>query len=264
MKIDMAKAEYVAEIKGLGKAYRCFAPFDEQLKAFREVGIRHPISVRDTAYARLQGNLMQGTRTAHAPIYAPNENGVLVRTSPLVTNLRKAKKATQSHRGRHYFTQPLEIYEKVVEQAEKDSSKEPEKRKAVVLPSRQNFDVDRDSEIARFLFQDTREEYFDEFRKGNNICFYNLNQDTIDSQEGAIVNYLWFGSTDYDSVLDGDNWSLRDAYRTFGVLRDGEDICSQKFVKQQVESYTPAEIRKVLKNLKISGLEKQIISQLRK
>ena len=66
----MAQVKSLGKIEGLGELVVCNAPFDKQLASLKESGVRYPITIRDTAYARLHNGPLDGTRTCHAPLYA--------------------------------------------------------------------------------------------------------------------------------------------------------------------------------------------------
>ena len=230
----MSELEFIGYIKGLGEIARIYAPFDKQLIALKEAGIKYPISVRDTAYIRLNNGPKEGTRTCHAPLYYQKSPVVLAMKSPLVTDLEMAKQAVDAHRNnKYFFTEDGSLYEKFHKIAEKDKSKSPEKRRAVIFPIRDTYRLQKGNNISETLFQDTEDDYFNEFVK-NGLTFYLINKEIVDSQKGTLVNYLWFDSPDSESDLDGNGRILNYGSRAFGVSRSrghAEGVAHEKLKK---------------------------------
>ncbi|MFA5019628.1 MAG: hypothetical protein WC533_00865 [Candidatus Pacearchaeota archaeon] len=231
------------------RVYRAEAPLDEQLKLFKEKGIRYPISIRDMAYGRSNGKLMKGTRTCHAPIYAPNSEVVVAMVSPLVKNQELAEQAVQAHKENRWFVRSVKLYETFREQAEIDKDKSPEKRRAVILPSRQTFYLGGDSYVSETLFRDMRERYFNDFAKREKLKFFLIPKGDVDSlpEDKCILNYLWFGSADYDSGVDGDR-GLNCSSRAFGVSESAPKAHARKKLLPRVTSpYSPKQLAGSLK-----------------
>src|SRR3989344_5685689 len=191
------------EIKGLGKVGIEYALFDIQLNKFKEAGTKFPyvMDVRNIAYMRLNEGPKDEARTCHAPIYAKDSPIIIAKVSPLIKDFKMAEQAVKSNRNNQYFTtNDTEIYNKYAKIAEKDKSKDPEKRRALILPSKEIYLIKPDSEEAQALFKDTRKEYFETFCK-NGINFYPVNKDFVNNQKGSLVEYLWFGYPDIGSDL---------------------------------------------------------------
>jgi len=224
----MEKATLVRYVKGLGDIYSIEKPFDEQLNILNKIGIKYPISVRDTAYLRLKGKYHLGTRTCHAPIYTKNSPTIIARVSPLVEDLEMAKKAVQAHKNNEYFIFDKDVYGKWEKIAQTDKTKRPENRRAIFLSERNDYKIHKDSDEARFLFQDTRKDYFNEFVSGGSIQSWQIDSKKVDSHDGTIINYLWFYSLVVVSVLDFGDWSLGYDGRALGVLMKASEAGSRK------------------------------------
>ncbi len=254
----MTEAKLIENVEGLGDIYLIEKPFDKQLDVFNKIGIKYPTSVRDTSYLRLKGNCRLGTRTCHAPIYAKDSRVIIARVSPLVTNLEMAEKAVQAHRNNNYSVFDKSIYGKWEKIAQNDKTKKPENRNAIFLSERNDYKIHEDSDEARFLFQDTRKDYFNKFVLRDSIQSCQINPETVDSQDGTIVNYLWFGGPGGSSYLDFRDRDLYFHLRAFGVLKKASEAGSKKFSSF---SYNQVEyaLKIVLGKEGLTGLEKKII-----
>jgi len=235
----------IQEIKGLGKVGIVYKSFDIQLNKFKEAGAKFPyvMDVRNIAYMRINKGPKDGARTCHAPIYAKDSPIIIARVSPLIKDFKMAEQAVKANRNGNYFvTEDTEIYDKYAEIAEKDKNKDPEKRMALILPSKEKYLIKPNSEEAQALFKDTRKEYFETFCK-NGINFYPLDKDFVDRQKGSLVEYLWFGHPGYDSDLDGYYRDLNLDSRAFGVLSETSEAGSKK-----ISTPTLDQIIKILKD----------------
>ena len=238
------ETENLGYVKGLGEIHRINAPFVVQLGAFREIGIKAPVSVRDTSLIRLSGKSTEGTRTCHAPVYLKNSPTIVARMSPLVRNLGMAQKAVNAHKSSEYPVFGSSIYAQWEKIAKQDKGKKPEKRRAIILPERKDFDIHRDSDEAEFFWQDKRKEYFKRFVSADKVIAYQIDPETVDSQDGAIVNYLWFSYPVYGSDLLLGDWSLDIDYGAFGVLEKTSEAGLQKISGNLVRHYTQREAKK--------------------
>ena len=226
------------EIKGLGKVGIVYNSFDKQLKEFKEAGAKFPyvMDVRNMAYMRLNKGPKEGARTCHAPIYAKDSPIIIARFSPLIKDFKMAEQAVEANRNNQYFTtNDTEIYDKYAKIAEKDKSKEPEERMALMLPSKENYLIKPNSEEAQALFKDTGKEYFKTFCK-NGINFYPVDKDFVNRQKGSLVGYLWFRHPGDVSDLDGNGRDLLSDYRAFGVLSETSEAGSKKIVPYSLKS----------------------------
>ena len=220
----MAKPQHIKQIRGLGRLYLSEAPLDEQLRELRSARVEYPISLRDASYARLHGGPTYATRTCHANILARNSPVIVARISPLVETLKMARIAVEAHSATQYpvFDKSVygDIYGKWLAIAEKDRTKKPKDRRAFFLEQRGDHRIHKDSEQAMALWQDTREDYFNKIVRGDSVESFQVNPNRVDSQDGTIINYLWFDGVDGGSdllfwgrVLDYDN-------RALGVLKN--------------------------------------------
>ena len=241
----------IAYVKGLGEVVETAADFYSELKELKLGGARL-ISPRDEAYARLQtigkDNIGEddGTRTRAGFDYAKEQLPILRLNSRLL-NPALAKKAVKSNRANAYFhTETTEEYEQSLKQAEKDMSKEPSKRSAVVLPSRDNFTMsDKENwEVLEAVLKDQAEPYF---KFNGPITVYPVDKKVVDAQDGTIETVLWFRNLRNWSDFSGISWDLGNAYRARGVRESAEGTA--KISKQSINSYTSKQAQKYLKIL---------------
>ena len=233
------------EVKGLGNVGIVYNSFDKQLKEFKEAGAKFPyvMGVRNIAYMRLNKGPKDGARTCHAPIYAKDSPIILARVSPLIKDFKMAEQAVKANRnGKYFVTKDTEVYDIYAKIAEKDKSKNPSERRALILSSKEIYLIKPNSEEAQALFKDTRKEYFETFCK-NGINFYPLDKNFINKQKGSLVEYLWFRHPGGGSGLVGDSRGLDDDCRAFGVLPETSEAGSKKIPES-----------KLLKILKEEGL----------
>ena len=201
------------------------------------------MDVRNMAYMRLNKGSVEGARTCHAPIYAKDSPIILARVSPLIKNFKMAERAVKANRNNQYFaTENTEIYDEYAKIAEKDKSKNPSERRALILPSKKRYIISPNSEEAQALFKDTGKKYFETFCK-NGINFYPVDKDFVNKQKGSLVEFLWFGHPDYDSDLLGSDRDLDCGNRAFGVLPETSEAGSKK-----ISAPTLDQVIEVLKN----------------
>ena len=261
----MTKAYKEAEIKEFGKIYKTDAPFDQALKALKEMGIPRLITTRDLAYTRIKRGknsslCKEGSYTRHGLEYAAQKPVLLNRTSSLL-NLKLARKAVESNKDHQYFSTYLKLYEKHYKQAkQEEKEKEPEKRKILILPSRDTFTFSKNEDVAKALFRDV--DYFSFINK-NSIKFDLINKDLIDNQKKTILTQIWLCSLDDDSGVGGGSRSLYCAYRVRGVLESCE--AGAKFLPKPNSNYNRqlnAQLRRLNKiaqgTIKISDLEAEV------
>lgn len=240
------KTENLGYIEGLGEIHRIYAPFTEQLEVFRKMGIKAPVSIRDASLIRIRGKSIEGTRTCHAPIYLKDSPTIIARISPLVKNLEMAKKAVDAHRNNNYPVFDTSIYAQWEKIAKQDKGKKPEKRRAIVLPERNNFRIHRDSEEAEFFWQDKRNEYFKRFVPSDKVKVYQIDLKDVDSSNGTIINYVWFDFPEVGSALVLGDWILDYGNGAFGVLEKTSSAGAQKILGNLVRPYTQREAKKYI------------------
>ena len=242
----MAKAVLEAEVEGVGKILGVDAPFDEALASLKTEGVKYPISARDLAYSRIQKGKRSslstnGSYTKEGFLYAKDSPVLVSLASPLL-NLGLAREATQANRNGSYFsTQDIQIYDKAMTQAEKDKNKSPEKRKVLILPSRNNFSISatENFDVLQGLLKDQAEKYL-EFN-GQDIPVYLVDKNTVDSQKGTLLTQLWFRDLDSGSVLIGNGRNLDYSDRVRGVRVSGAEGTQKSF-----ESYNPKQVQQYL------------------
>lgn len=219
----MAKAKFVEHVEGLGALYVVYAPFDKQVSALKEAGIESPESVRDASWVRLHSKFQAYVRTCHAPICAKDSPVIIARVSPAIGKPEMLETIVRAHRKFHYpvFDNDKSIYAQWEKIAKQDAGKKiPEERRAIILPQRGDYRMHRDSDEAKFLWQDTREAYFKEKIREDNVVVWQIPTNAIDSQDGTIVNYVSFDRPERGSAL-----GFRGRYlnyvnsRAFGVLK---------------------------------------------
>jgi len=250
----MAEARLLEQVKGLGDVYSVEAPFDEQLLTLNERGIRYPISIRDASYLRLYGQNKGGMRTCHAPILAKNSPVIIARISPLVKDIKMVRQAVNAHRKGEFPSFSVELYSQWNDIAEKDKSKKPENRRAIILSERGDYKVHRDSDEVRFFWQSAREKYFARFAPEGSIQVYQIAPITVDSQNGTIINYTWFDSLEDGSGLSFGDRDLDGGDRTFGVLKKTSEAGSRSG-----KASLPYTIRQIEREIRrLSGLEAEL------
>ena len=226
------------EIRELGKVISCRDSFAEQLRYLKNAGAKFPyiMDVRSMAYMRIYNGSKDGAKTCHATIYAKNSPIILAMVSPLIEDFNIAEQTIEADRENRYFvTKDMEVYDKYAKIAKEDANKEPDKRRALILPQRQKFLIKPDSEEAKALFKDVREIYFRKFCPPDKVVFYpdGINflptgKDFVDNQKGSIVGYLWFWCPEYDSSLDSEGIYLGSDNQVFGMLPKTSEAASQR------------------------------------
>ena len=206
----------LGNVEGLGDVYQVGAPLNKQIQAFEKAGIKAPYlpSLEQVARIRLSGLSNDSSRTSIAPIAIKGEPTILSKDSPLMNPLMARYAVSQHKTGKYPSFQGTDIYEQAREIAIEDRLLSPEKRRAIILPSNEDFILTPQTEEAIFLLGEATQEYFDKFTNGQ-IKFYNVKQ-SEDNQ--TLVNYLWFYDPCDDSNVDARYRGLFNDYRSFGVV----------------------------------------------
>lgn len=234
----------IANVKGLGRIVEANSDFYTELKQLKDSGAVL-ISPRDEAYARLhtQGKenigKSYGTRTSGGFESAKKQLPIF-RVKSRLTNPKLAKLAVEANRAGNYFhTDSTKEYEDSLKQAEKDKSKEPEKRNVIILPSRSKFTMSdkQNWEIYQAILKDQAKPYFE---LNGLIDVYPVDAKIVDSQDGTILTHLWFRDLDDSSGFLG-SWYLYDDGRVRGVLRESAEGTSPKILGSL--PYTQREIK---------------------
>ena len=207
----------LGNVKGVGDVYRVGAPLDKQIQAFEKVGIKAPYlpSLEQVARIRLSGLSNDFSRTSIAPIAIKGEPTILSKDSPLMNPLMASYAVSQHKTGKYPSFQGTDIYEQAREIAIEDSSLSPEKRRAIILPSNEDFILTPQTEEVIFLLGETTQEYFERFTTNGQIKFYNVKQS---EENQTLINYLWFDNPWGDSGVGARGRGLGDVDRSFGVV----------------------------------------------
>lgn len=237
-----------------------FAPFDEGMKLLENEGY-DIISLQENARLRMQQGKdafisQNGNWVKEGVIYIPKKGNKLVRESPILYN---SINATQAHReGKDFY--PSKGY---IDQVLSDSIDFPTKNSEI--PTNRFGE----NELTAWAFGDFAQAYGN-FLKDSGIQSmptWSVDQNYVNQQDKPFARQLWFDWLDGRSGLIGDNWYLHCDFRVRGVLQAAEGSAAASQIStspSQIESYTPARISEALRELKIEGLEDQILSQLDK
>lgn len=230
---------YIGNIKGFGNVFGTYAPFPEQIfpqkiQALNAVRINAPVSIRDASYIRLHGEHKRSTNTCHAAIYVKDSPSIIARMSPLFGNLEMAQQAYKAHCYNKYpvFGNDKSIYAQWEKIAQEDKRKKPEERRAIVFTKREDFKIHRDSDEARFFWQDTRKDYFKEYVLEDKVSCLQIPVEDVDSvRNGTIVKYITFGGSSkgfaqssaiISNRIFEDNWAI-------GVLDESKKASEKIF-----------------------------------
>jgi len=182
------------------------------------------ISPRDEAYARIHSSIGhapgRGTKVSMIVDYLKGEHPVLVRNGMnkgLASSLVEVNSKSREDfyiEERYFSTGTVKQYEKASKTAEREvrSGIAPEKRKAVVCPSREIFrmSLTENKEHLMFVFQDMAQKYLNKL--GEPISFSLIDADIVDRLNGTIQNYLFFSDIGNGGGLKGDDDDADDCY----------------------------------------------------
>ncbi|MFA7708386.1 MAG: hypothetical protein WCX73_05540 [Candidatus Pacearchaeota archaeon] len=217
-------------------------PFDEA-KAELESNGYHIVSLEEFAKVRIaQGKDSHvadyGAYVKEGFLYVPQKGIFLVRNSPILAN---AKEATECHKkGKEFYLTDTQVEEALTNSVQfKDSKSIPTNRFA-------------EDERTAFAFGETAKVY-GEFLKEAGIKEMPVYLASLENKSFARQAWLRELGDDYRSGLSGGG--LYYSYAVRGVREIGLN---------NSENYTPEKISLVLKNLGFSGLEKNLLKELRK
>jgi hypothetical protein len=148
--------------------------------------------------------------------------------------------------------------------AEQDTSRDPKDRRAMLLPSDQEFLVSPTQNPEFFAFLGLNQDYLG-FIKKDSLTFFPISQKILASYKGTVPTQLWFGGLDGEkSNLIGYCSLLYYDGRIRGVRQVGTEGASaaQKIEASGSELYDSQRIGQALKELGFSGLEAQLMKQL--
>ena len=268
--------ELETQVEGLGDIYTVYAPFDEALASFDNVNaerINVPMTGRDLAFARIQlgynhSLTTNGRYIKEGNIYIPKETRILlVRDSAVLKDPIKAK---NSHgKGKEFFVEGSQVSQ-YLDQLE-SSPDSP----VIELKSTKSIPTNRFGQelTTLWLFEDQAAQYGQFLRDSSydikEVPLWFSDKAYIKSQEKPYANQLWLRRV----VVDGGSY-VSDDVRYFyynngvsGVFQKSGEASAQNFEareEKRIESHTSTQLKKALKELKISGLEEQILSELRK
>ncbi len=264
----MSQLKLEAEIENLGRILYIEAPFDKALEIITSNGNEF-ISARNLAYARTQEDSQHslsryGSYIKEGDIYIPNKSPqiLLIRNSPLL-QLELAKEAVKAHQSGKEYSIAEKLAKEYSEKASEDQNSEVFPLTNLEAIATNKFDADKRT---LWLFQDQAEKY-GKFLYDNNIKempLYFNDKSYINEQVSPFANQLWLHDLGNWSPLHGYGRGLDYSVRVRGVSSTGE-ASAQKISEEKgiIESYTPKQISTALKELKISGLESQIINKLK-
>jgi hypothetical protein len=228
-----------------GKLHSAYAvnTFDKAKKALEAKGYR-VISLEENAGLRVQEGsdssiAQRGNWTREGFIYVPNKGAFLTKDSPIMAN---AKQAIDCHRHNRDFY----LTDEQVEKSLADS----------VLIKETQIPTNRfaDEALTSFAFGKNAKVY-GEFLKENGID--NIEVYLANSENKPFARQAWLygvGSGSWSSLFG-------DRYLDFG----GDGVRGVRAsVARKIETYTPEDIQKALKTLKLAGLESQILEALKK
>lgn len=216
-------------IEGLGEIVYVTAPFNKALAQLRKLGA-HPISLRDLAYVRMESGdnsyiSQNGSFVKQGAIYIPGQKVIFTDNSP---KLRNTKKVTDCHRyGREFYVEAKSY----LEQVEKDKSKAPEQRKAIIFSSQKDFSIPTnkfaDEEITRWAFKDKAKEYGEFLRNSK----YNIREMSVylvnSNAQKPFAKQLWLRMLGHDG-MSSLNGRLRDLFFGNYVVRGVQNNLTQE------------------------------------
>ena len=127
----------------------------------------------------------------------------------------------ENRRGRYFSTPNKRLYEKFFQQAQEDVSKDPRERRAVFMPSDNQFEVSQTQNLEIFELLRLNQAYLD-FVKQISLSFFPISQETLKGYSGTVPTQLcfsglcsrqfrqfqWLSGLVNNSSLRGDNHGL--------------------------------------------------------
>ena len=231
------------------------------------------ITAEQLAYARTHAEQggesslsRSGSYTLAGFVHLKGEMPIRVARSPLV-NVRLAGLAVKANRAGNYFSDSEQVYERFAKQAEEDKSKDPEKRRAVVLPNNKPFQVSSraNPDVFRHIFGKAGEDYL-QFMGRNSITVYPVDVNTVNAQDETILTQEWLSGLDDGSNVYGDERSLNYNYAVRGVQRTGGASSQKKSSTGAITQYSTKQLDRLIKvmqgvregKLPASRLEREI------
>ena len=236
-----------------GKLHSAYAvnTFDKAKEALEAKGYR-VISLEENAGLRVQESAgssisQRGNWTREGFIYVPNKGAFLTKDSPIMA---KAKQATDCHRnGNEFYLNDEQVEESLADSVKITNTKIPTKRFA-------------DEALTSFAFGKNAKAY-GEFLKENGIDNIQVYLANSGNKPFARQAWLFWIVSDGRSGLYGYFRGLSYDDEVRGV-RASDEVAKPSAKNSRVESYTPKDIQRALKTLKLTGLESQILEALKK
>jgi hypothetical protein len=208
-----------AVIPQVGTMLYVDAPFDQATEAIRAGG-GNLASAYDVARARMDKGSTHslstyGSWVKEGFVYAPKQNPLLVRESPLV-EARLARDATNAHRAGKDFYLDDAMAKGFVSQAEEDASKPLAERRVLRFGKAKDYTIPTnrfgDDEVTQFLFKDVAADY-GRFLASSGIKqmpVWFADKSGVDKSEMPFLRQLWFHwlGVDGQSGLFGSGWNL--------------------------------------------------------
>ena len=202
----------LANVKGLGEVVEVSGALYSELQQLKEAKARL-ISPRDEAFARIEtagrgkkdrskilkiyGLHVPGTRTISGFEYIKGELPIFTAKSRIFENTEKLETAIDAKKA-YFDIRTTMGYRSLLEQAEEDKEKEPEKRQVIVLPSRKDFEISptENWEVLQTILGDQAEAYFDLHKRVHGVLkpipVHLAYKDRVDSQNGTLLSCLYF------------------------------------------------------------------------
>jgi len=237
----MAIIHLEARLNDGNEIWRADAPFGEALAVLNRKeesenyqAIEVPISTSQLAIARMQfptdHSLNQnGSYTRESFLYARNGFPLLDRDSPF-QDADLARKAIEANRtGKYFITEDRTLYEKRLEVAEREEKEDVpfKKRKVIILPSREKFNISSSGNWRVYNFMIEDKQYLKHVEQ-NSLLVDLVDTKIVDSQTGTLVTQTWFHSLLDDSDVDGDNRHMYCNLRVRGVFSITSEARAQK------------------------------------
>ena len=235
-----------------GKLHSAYAvnTFDKAKEALEAKGYR-VISLEENAGLRVQESAgssisQRGNWTREGFIYVPNKGAFLTKDSPIMA---KAKQATDCHRnGNEFYLNDEQVEESLADSVKITNTKIPTKRFA-------------DEALTSFAFGKNAKAY-GEFLKENGIDNIQVYLANSGNKPFARQAWLYWVGSDWSSLSGSGILGCGDV----GVrgVRASDEVAKPSAKNSRVEAYTPKDIQRALKTLKLTGLESQILEALKK
>ena len=237
-----------------------YAPFDQALETLTKSGYDF-ISTAQNAQLRIEQGAkspvsQNGNWVKEGIVYRPNENPRLVRVSPIISS---ANDATQAHRnGKEFY-----LVSSQIEQALADSIEFPVKN--IEIPTKRFGE----EALTAYVFGGEKQaQLYGAFLAEAGIKampVWAVDKNHINKQSEPFARQLWFGRLDGDRSNLGGNYDL-DGGRVRGVRQVSTEgaNASQISTGQGSELYDAGRIAKSLSKLGFSGLEEQLMKELRR